>query len=187
MTFIKSIVSSFALLDWFVAMHFIYSLLHRRSTEETNLSGLSPGHRWGAFWINTRQHKRRNNTRNNRQKTAHSSIEQYMSWLSWPPLRSLQKLLLNQHQTRQAQKQDNKQQTEDSSQQYWTIPGNICLGCHGHRWGAFKKFYWIKRRNKTTNNRQNTTDRREQTALLRILGPMPPSGRGPRLDRRARI
>ena len=112
MTFIKSSVSSFALLDWFVAMHFIYSLLHRRSTEETNLSGLSAGPRWGAFWINTRQHKRRNNTRNNRQKTAHSSIEQYMSWLSWPPLRSLQKLLLNQHQTRQAQKQDNKQQTK---------------------------------------------------------------------------
>ena len=122
MTFIKSIVSSFALLDWFVAMHFIYSLLHWRSTEETNLSGLSAGHRWGAFWINTRQHKRRNNTRNNRQKTAHSSIEQYMSWLSWPPLRSLQKLLLNQHQTRQAQKQDNKQQTKYNRQRFKEYP-----------------------------------------------------------------
>ena len=83
-----------------------------------------------------------------------------------PPLRSI----LNQHQTTQAQKQYKKQQTEDSSQQYWIIPGNICLGCHGHRWGAFKNFCWInirqdKRRNKTTNNRQNTTDGREQTAF----------------------
>ena len=43
--------------------------------QHQDLSGLSAGHRWGAFWINTRQHKRRNNTRNNRQKTAHSSIE----------------------------------------------------------------------------------------------------------------